>query len=96
VSFFDANQAEKAGLVSRVVPADQLLVEAEKTAKKIGGMSLPISMMAKHCVNKAFETTLEEGVALERSIFHSTFATKDKMEGMAAFIQKRSPTWTDE
>jgi len=94
--FFDAATAEKAGLVSRVVPADDLLAEAEKLAKKIGKMSLPISMMAKHCVNKAFESTLEEGVALERTIFHSTFATKDKMEGMAAFVAKRSPTWKDE
>jgi len=94
--FIDANQAERAGLVSRVVPADNLLAEVEKTAKKIGSMSVPIAMMAKNCVNKAFETTLEEGVALERGIFFSTFATKDKMEGMGAFVQKRTPVWRDE
>eukprot|EP01126_Amoeba_proteus_P046574 TRINITY_DN526_c0_g1_i1.p1 TRINITY_DN526_c0_g1~~TRINITY_DN526_c0_g1_i1.p1 ORF type:complete len:189 (-),score=38.21 TRINITY_DN526_c0_g1_i1:155-682(-) len=72
---FDAHTAERAGLVSRVVPASDLLAEAEKTAQQIASMSRPITLLAKECVNKSFEGTLEEGVQFERRIFHSTFAT---------------------
>jgi len=93
---FDAHTAERVGLVSRVVPAADLMKEAEKTAQDIANKSRPITLLAKECVNKAFETSLEEGVAYERRVFHSTFATKDKMEGMSAFSEKRPPTWRDE
>ena len=82
----DAQEAERCGLVSRIVPNDQLLEEAVKTAQKIADMSLPVVMMAKESVNRAFETTLAEGVRFERRLFHSTYATADRKEGMAAFI----------
>ena len=85
----DAEEAERAGLVTRVVPVDNLLDEALKTAKSIANKSLPIAMICKESVNRAFETTLSEGVRFERRLFHSTFATEDKMEGMAAFAEKR-------
>lgn len=87
----DAAEAERAGLVSRIVPADDLMDEAKKTAKKIAKLSRPVVMMAKESVNRAYETTLAEGVRFERRLFHSTFATEDKREGMAAFIEKREP-----
>ena len=87
----DAEEAERAGLVSRVIPADDLLEEAIKTADKIASMSLPVAMMAKEAVNKAFETTLAEGVTFERRLFHSVFALDDQKEGMKAFIEKRQP-----
>lgn len=93
---WDAQTAERAGLVSRVVPSDNLMEEAEKTATKIASMSQPITMLAKEAVQKAFETSLEEGVFLERRLFMSTFATTDKMEGMAAFVAKRKADWKDE
>ncbi|GAA0617974.1 enoyl-CoA hydratase [Kutzneria viridogrisea] len=86
-----AEEAERAGLVSRVVPAAELLTEAHKVAATIAGMSLPIAMMAKESVNRSFETTLAEGIRFERRIFHATFATADQKEGMAAFIDKRPP-----
>lgn len=86
----DAEEAERAGLVSRIVPADELLNDAIKTAEKIASMSRPISMMAKESVNRAYETTLAEGVRFERRLFHSTFATEDQKEGMAAFAEKRT------
>jgi len=89
----DAAEAERCGLVSRVVPADQLLDEALKTAQKICEMSLPSVMMAKESVNRAFETTLTEGVRFERRLFHSLFATEDQKEGMAAFAEKRKPAF---
>ncbi|GJD95574.1 enoyl-CoA hydratase [Methylobacterium iners] len=85
----DAAEAERAGLVSRIVPADQLLAEAMRTAETIAGMSLPIAMMNKEAVNRAYETTLSEGVRFERRVFHATFATQDQKEGMAAFVEKR-------
>lgn len=85
----DAAEAERCGLVSRVVPASELLSEAMKTAEKIAGMSLPALMMAKDAVNRAFETTLAEGVRFERRLFQSLFATEDQKEGMAAFAGKR-------
>ena len=87
----DADEAERAGLVSRVVPADNLMEEALKVAEAVAGMSLPIAMMTKESVNRAYETTLAEGVRFERRLFHSMFATEDQTEGMAAFVEKRSP-----
>ncbi len=86
----DAEEAERAGLVSRVVPVDDLLEEALKVARKIADLSLPSVMIAKESVNKAFETTLHEGVMFERRVFHSLFATEDQKEGMAAFAEKRT------
>ena len=85
----DATEAERAGLVSRVVPAERLLDEAMAVAQVIAGFSLPAVMMAKEAVNRAFETTLSEGVMAERRMFHSLFATDDQKEGMAAFVEKR-------
>lgn len=85
----DAAEAERAGLVSRVVPADQLLVEAMSAAKTISEMSLPILMMVKEGVNAAYENSLNEGIHLERRLFHAAFATEDQKEGMAAFVEKR-------
>jgi len=87
----DAEEAERAGLVSRVVPLTDLMDEAIKAADTIAGMSRPIVYLAKESVNRAFETTLAEGVRFERRIFHSTFASEDQKEGMAAFIEKRQP-----
>jgi enoyl-CoA hydratase len=84
-------EAERAGLVARVVPADELLEEAMMTAATIASMSLPIAMLAKEVVNAAFETQLEAGIRFERRIFQSTFATEDQKEGMLAFIEKRTP-----
>ena len=89
----NADEAERSGLVSRIVPADDLLEDAMKTAKKIAALSKPSVMMAKTAVNRAYETTLTEGVRFERTIFQSLFATDDKNEGMAAFIEKRKPDW---
>ena len=85
----DAAEAERCGLVSRVVPLAQLMDEAMATAEKIAGMSLPATMVAKEAVNRAFETSLAEGVRFERRVFHALFATQDQKEGMAAFIEKR-------
>jgi enoyl-CoA hydratase len=89
----DAAEAERAGLVSRVVPAADLLPEAVKIAEGIAQMSRPIAMMVKESVNRAYETTLTEGIRFERRLFHATFATEDRKEGMAAFIEKRKPTF---
>jgi enoyl-CoA hydratase len=90
----DAAEAERSGLVSRVVPADALVDEAVKVAETICGLSRPVVMLAKESVNRAYETTLAEGVRFERRLFHSTFATDDQKEGMAAFVEKRSPNFT--
>ncbi|WP_417688623.1 enoyl-CoA hydratase [Roseibium sp.] len=87
----DAEEAERSGLVSRVVAADQLLEETLKAAEKIAGFSLPIAMMTKESVNRAYETTLAEGIRFERRVFHSMFATEDQKEGMGAFAEKRKP-----
>ncbi len=87
--FMDAAEAERAGLVSRVVPAEQLLDEVLKTATKIAGQSVPALVLAKQAVNRAFETTLAEGVRYERAVFLSLFGTPDQKEGMAAFAEKR-------
>ena len=87
----DAAEAERAGLVSRVVPADKLMEEAMAVAGRIAGYSLPVVMMVKESVNRAYETTLSEGVHYERRVFHSMFALDDQKEGMAAFVEKRKP-----
>ncbi len=87
----DAAEAERLGLVSRVVPAAELMAEAVKVAERIAEMSRPIAMMVKEAVNRAFETSLAEGVRFERRVFHATIATEDRREGMAAFIDKRKP-----
>lgn len=89
----DAAEAERCGLVSRVVPADKLVEEALAAAKKIASFSQPIAMMAKELVNRAFETTLAEGVRFERRLFHAMFASEDQKEGMAAFVEKRKPSF---
>jgi len=89
----DAQEAERAGLVARVVPADKLLDEALAIANTICGYSLPAVMMAKESVNRAYESSLAEGILFERRLFHSTFATEDQKEGMEAFIGKRKPVF---
>ena len=86
----DAEEAERAGLVSRIVPADELVDEAVATAEKIANLSQPIVMLAKESVNRAYETTLAEGIRFERRVFHSTFSTEDQKEGMSAFAEKRT------
>jgi enoyl-CoA hydratase len=86
-----AEEAERSGLVARVVALAQLREEALKTAETIAGMSLPIAMMAKESINRAYETTLAEGIRFERRLFHSMFAIADRKEGMAAFVEKRPP-----
>ena len=89
----DAEEAERSGLVSRVVPADDLVEEAVKTAEKIAGMSRPVTALTKEAVNRSYETTLGEGIRFERRLFHSLFALEDQKEGMAAFIDKRKPSF---
>jgi enoyl-CoA hydratase len=84
-----AEEAERAGLVARIVPAADLVAEAMKAAAAVAAMSLPAALMAKEAVNAAFETTLTEGVRYERRLFYSLFATEDQKEGMAAFVEKR-------
>jgi len=91
----DAAEAERAGLVSRVVPADRLMAEALDAAGVICAMSAPSVAFAKECVNRAFESMLSEGVAHERGVFHSLFATDDQKEGMDAFLTKRAPKFTN-
>lgn len=91
----DAEEAERSGLVSRVVPVGDLVEEAVKVATKIAGLSAPIVMMAKESVNRAYESTLSEGVKFERRLFHATFATSDQKEGMNAFAEKRPPAFTN-
>lgn len=90
----DAAEAERAGLVARIVPAADLMDEVLKVAEKIASMSRPVTMMAKEAVNRAFEATLAEGLLFERRVFHATFALADQKEGMAAFVEKRAPTFT--
>jgi enoyl-CoA hydratase len=87
----DAAEAERCGLVARVVAPDKLVDEALAAAKKIASFSQPIVMMAKESVNRAFETTLAEGIRFERRLFHAMFASEDQKEGMAAFVEKRKP-----
>ena len=90
----DAAEAERSGLVSRVVPADELLTEAKTVAATISQMSLSAARMAKEAVNRAFEATLAEGLLYERRLFQAAFATDDQSEGMQAFIEKRSPNFS--
>ena len=89
----DAAEAERSGLVSRVVPAADVVDEAIKTAEKIAGLSRPLAMITKEAVNRAFETTLAEGLYFERRMFHAIFATEDQKEGMSAFADKRKPSF---
>jgi enoyl-CoA hydratase/carnithine racemase len=93
--FMDAAEAERAGLVSRVVPAEDLVEEAVATAAKIAAKSAVAVLAAKESVNRAYETTLAEGVRFERRLFHALFATEDQKEGMAAFAEKRQPQFKD-
>ncbi|CRI56238.1 enoyl-CoA hydratase [Pseudomonas sp. CCOS 191] len=90
-----AEEAERAGLVARIVPQAELVEEALKVAATIAGKSIPISMMVKESVNRAFEVTLSEGVRFERRVFHAAFATEDQKEGMTAFIAKREAQFKD-
>ena len=89
----DAAEAERSGLVARVVPLEKLLEEALAAAEKISSFSLPIALMAKESVNRAFETSLAEGIKFERRLFHAAFATEDQKEGMSAFAEKRKPSF---
>jgi len=89
----DAVEAERSGLVARVVAPEKLLDEALAAAEKIAGFSLPSTMMAKEAVNRAHETVLSEGMRAERRLFHALFATEDQKEGMAAFVEKRKPAF---
>src|SRR5439155_24043441 len=86
----DAQEAERSGLVARIVPLANLMEEAMKVAETIASMSLPSLMVAKEAVNAAFETTLTEGIRFERRTFHALFATEDQKEGMTAFVEKRA------
>lgn len=92
--FMDAEEAASRGLVSRVYPTENLVEEALKMARKIAGQSKPITIMAKECVNQALEVGLQQGLKYERRVFHATFATKDRKEGMTAFAEKRKANWT--
>lgn len=89
----DAQEAERSGLASRIVPLADLVEEAIKVAQQIADLSLPIVMMAKESVNRSYETSLAEGILFERRVFHSAFATEDQKEGMAAFVEKRKPVF---
>jgi enoyl-CoA hydratase len=89
----DAQEAERAGLVSRVVPLERLMEEAMAVAERIAGYSAPVAMMIKESINRAYETPLTEGVRVERRVFHSQFALEDQKEGMAAFVEKRKPNF---
>ena len=93
--FMPAEEAERAGLVSRVVPAKKLMEEAMGAAQKIAEKSLPTVLAAKEAVNRSYEMTLREGLLFERRVFHSMFATEDQSEGMAAFLEKRQPQFRD-
>jgi len=89
----DAQEAERAGLVSRIVPLEKLMEEAMAVAEKVASYSLPVVMMIKESINRAYESTLAEGILFERRVFHSQFALADQKEGMAAFVEKRKPTF---
>ena len=89
----DAQEAERAGLVSRVVPLDKLMDEAMAVAEKIAGYSLPAVMMLKESINRAYESALSEGILFERRLFHSQFGLADQREGMSAFLEKRKPSF---
>ena len=89
----DAQEAERSGLVSRIVPLERLQEEALGVAEKIAGFSAPVVMMIKESINRAYETTLAEGILFERRVFHAQFGLEDQKEGMAAFLEKRKPTF---
>lgn len=91
----DAEEAERSGLVSRIVPLADLVEDAVKTATQIAGLSQPVAMMVKEAVNRSYETTLSEGMKFERRLFHSTFALEDQKEGMSAFVEKRTPKFNN-
>ena len=91
----DAEEAERANLVSRVVAAEDVVDEAIKTAERVADMSMPVVAMAKEAINRAYETTLSEGVRFERRLFQASFATEDRAEGMAAFTEKRQPAFVN-
>jgi len=91
-----ADEAERAGLVSKVLPAEKVVEEAIKTAQHIANLSLPVVQMCKEAVNNAFEMSLQNGLHFERRLFQSTFAFKDQKEGMRAFVDKREPKFTNE
>ena len=91
--FIDAQEAERAGLVARIIPADKLLEETLTAATIIAGFSAPVVMMIKESVNRAYESSLQEGLLFERRTFHSAFALADQKEGMAAFVEKRKPVF---
>ncbi len=91
----DAEEAERSGLVSRVVANENLLEEAKNAARSIAQMSLPATMMVKESINRAYETTLSEGIHFERRLFYSAFALEDQKEGMQAFMEKRDPRWSN-
>ena len=93
--FMEAAEAERSGLISRVVPVATLEEEVMIMARKIASMSLPVLMMIKESINRAYETTLHEGMQFERRAFHTTFALDDRQEGMEAFVNKRKPTFKD-
>ncbi len=93
--FMDAAEAERSGLVSRVVPVGKLIPEAMEAARKIAAKSALSAMVVKEAVNRAYETTLREGVLFERRIFHALFSTDDQKEGMSAFLEKRQPQFRD-
>jgi enoyl-CoA hydratase len=93
--FMDAEEAERSGLVSRVVPVKKLMDEAMGAAQKIAEKSMITVMVVKEAVNRSFETTLREGLLFERRVFHSLFASEDQKEGMAAFMEKRTPQFRD-
>eukprot|EP00834_Sanchytrium_tribonematis_P002098 NODE_58_length_28395_cov_1.465720.p27 type:complete len:133 gc:universal NODE_58_length_28395_cov_1.465720:19573-19971(+) len=92
----NAQEAYQAGLVARVFKSDELFDKTMELAQEIASFSKPVTMMAKESVNKAFETTLTEGLIFERRLFHSTFSTEDQKEGMAAFAEKRKPHFKDQ
>jgi len=93
--FMDAEEAERSGLVSRIIPSDKLVEEAKATAGKIADKSMIAAMAVKESVNRSYETTQAEGLLFERRLFHAMFATEDQSEGMAAFIEKRTPQFRD-
>ncbi len=93
--FMDAEEAERSGLVSRVVPAKKLIEEVTSVAQKIAEKSMITTLAVKEAVNRSYETTLSEGILFERRVFHSMFATEDQKEGMAAFLEKREPQFRD-